>query len=389
MRRQAKVMSGESAAMERDESQESQKLERVLLEKRWKERRARRFFRYISLTYTLFFLIDPILSHRRDAWIALAIAYPIFLLSFVVAAETRGRTRWIAYTVLFAVGYVYMPFNSSASGLFVYPVAMLPFILKKPRKALVAMGAQVSGMFLEMAIFGLNRWAVCVGVFFVVVITLTNLYYAEQERSNAKLKLANEEIEHLATVAERERIARDLHDLLGHTLTVIALKSELAGKLITSDPNAAASEIAEIQQTSRKALAEVREAVLGYRSQGLSAEVDRARKALATADIKLICDGLPNELPIAEETVLCLAVRESVTNIMRHSEATEVWMQFRFRDGRLHVTVADNGKGGVKEEGSGLRGMRERVEALGGRLSIQSEVGTQLTIDLPQGAATA
>jgi two-component system sensor histidine kinase DesK len=382
-------MSGEGAVVDCNENNESEKLERVLREKKWAERKARRFFRYISLTYTVFFLIEPILRHERDAWIALAIAYPIFLLSFIAAAETKGRTRWVAYTVLFAVGYAYMPFNAGASGLFVYPVAMLPFILKNPRKALIAMGAQVSGMFVEMAIFRLNHWSVFIGVFFVVVITLTNMYYAEQERSNAKLKLANEEIEHLATVAERERIARDLHDLLGHTLTVIALKSELAGKLIASNPSAASAEIAEIQQTSRKALAEVREAVLGYRSQGLSAEVDRARKALATADIKLVCDGLPNELPIAEETVLCLAVRESVTNIMRHSEATEVWMQFRFRDGRLHVTVADNGKGGIKEEGFGLRGMRERVEALGGRLSIQSEVGTQLTIDLPQGAATA
>ena len=372
-----------------NENNESEKLERVLQEKKWAERKPRRFFRYLSLTYTLFFLIDPIVNHHRTAWIALAIAYPIFLLSFILSAELRGRPRIVAYTVLFAIGYAYMPFNASASGLFVYPVAMLPFIVRQPRKVLMVMGAQVSGMFLEMAIFDLSRWGVSVGVFFVVVITLTNIYYAEQERANAKLKLANEEIEHLATVAERERIARDLHDLLGHTLTVIALKSELAGRLIASDPNAAASEIAEIQQTSRKALAEVREAVLGYRSQGLSAEVDRARKVLATTGVKLVCDGLPNELPIAEETVLCLAVRESVTNIMRHSEATEVWMQFRFRDGRLHVTVADNGKGGIKEEGSGLRGMRERVEALGGRLSIQSEVGTQLTIDLPQGAATA
>jgi two-component system sensor histidine kinase DesK len=105
---------------------------------------------------------------------------------------------------------------------------------------------------------------------------------------------------------------------------------------------------------------------------------------LAAANITLVCDGLPNELPIAEETVLSLAVRESVTNIMRHSQATECYMQFRFKDGRLHLTVRDNGKGGALEEGFGLRGMRERVEALGGRLSIESDTGTLLSIDLPQ-----
>jgi two-component system sensor histidine kinase DesK len=261
---------------------------------------------------------------------------------------------------------------------------MLPFILRTPRQVMLIMGAQVSCMIFEMQWLNLSRWSMAVGAFFVVVITLTNLYFAEQEKANAKLRLAHEEIEHLATVAERERIARDLHDLLGHTLTVIALKSELAGKLVMTDPAAAASEISDIQQTSRKALAEVREAVLGYRSQGLAAEVDRARKTLAAANITLVCDGLPNELPIAEETVLSLAVRESVTNIMRHSEATECYMQFRFRDGRLHLTVQDNGKGGILEEGFGLRGMRERVEALGGKLSIESDTGTLLRIDLPQ-----
>jgi two-component system sensor histidine kinase DesK len=246
------------------------------------------------------------------------------------------------------------------------------------------MGAQVTGMIFMMHFFRLSQWSMAMGAFFVVIVTLTNLYFAEHERSDAKLRLAHEEIEHLATVAERERIARDLHDLLGHTLTVIALKSELAGKLMTTDPAAAASEISDIQQTSRKALAEVREAVLGYRSQGLAAEVDRARKTLATANISLVCEGLPNELPIAEETVLSLAVRESVTNIMRHSGATECSMRFRFKEGRLYLTVQDNGKGGILEEGFGLRGMRERVEALGGKLSIESKTGTLLSIEMPR-----
>jgi two-component system sensor histidine kinase DesK len=363
--------------------QESNMVQQGILNN-WSLRKPRRIFRYGSLIYTLFFFIEPVMSHSRTTWIALLIAYPIFLLSFTLAAETRGKIRIAAFVVLFAVGYIYIPYNVSASGIFVYPVAMLPFILQTPRRVLYIMGGQVSCMLFEMELLNLSRWSMAVGAFFVVIITLTNLYYAEQEKANAKLRLANEEIEHLATVAERERIARDLHDLLGHTLTVIALKSELAGKLIGSDPAAAAREIGDIQQTSRKALAEVREAVLGYRSQGLAAEIDRARKTLATADITLICDGLPNELPIAEETVLSLAVRESVTNIMRHSQATECHMQFRFKDGRLHLTVRDNGKGGILEEGFGLRGMRERVEALGGQLSIESNTGTLLLIDLPQ-----
>ncbi|WP_263408119.1 sensor histidine kinase [Terriglobus tenax] len=350
----------------------------------------RRMLRYMSLLYTAFCLIQPILDNTRREWILLAIAYSIFLASYIAATELRpGKLRALSFVVLFAIGYVYVPFNNSASGLYVYPTAILPFTVRSPRHVIYALCAHCAAIVVSMKLLGAQPWSVGLGLFLTVVVCLSNLYYAAQQKSDAKLRMAHEEIEHLATVAERERIARDLHDLLGHTLTVIALKSELAGKLIAQNPDAAAAEIAEIQQTSRHALAEVREAVLGYRSQGLNAEVDRARKTLATASIKLVCDGLPNELPIAEETVLCLAIRESMTNIMRHSGATEVWMRFRFHDGRLNMTVEDNGKGGVKEEGFGLRGMRERIEALGGRLSIQSEAGTRLTIDLPKGAATA
>lgn len=350
----------------------------------------RRALRYMSLVYTAFCLIQPVLDNNRREWLLFVLAYGVFLAAYIAASELRNGTwRVLSFVVLFAVGYAYVPVNYSASSLYVYPTAILPFIMRSPRQIIYILCSHCAAIVVSMKMLGIQPWGVAIGLFLTVVVCLSNLYWAAQQKSDAKLRMAHEEIEHLATVAERERIARDLHDLLGHTLTVIALKSELAGKLIQNDPQAAASEINEIQQTSRKALAEVREAVLGYRSQGLVAEVSRARKTLATSDIELVCDGLPSELPIAEETVICLAVRESVTNIMRHSGATKVWMQFRFHGGRLHMTVEDNGKGGIQEEGFGLRGMRERIEALGGRLSIQSEVGTRLIIDLPQGAATA
>jgi two-component system sensor histidine kinase DesK len=209
-------------------------------------------------------------------------------------------------------------------------------------------------------------------------------------RSGAKLRLAHEEIEQLAKVAERERIARDLHDVLGHTLSVIVLKAELAGRLFSRDPQRAAAEISDVEQISRKALGEVREAIRGYRSEGLMAEIDRAQHVLDAAGVTLRCDSKPPSLNPAQESVLALAVREAVTNIVRHAQASHCHLEFRNVDGCTFLSMEDDGRGGVREEGNGLRGMRERVESLGGKFNVQSNVestrGTRLTIEIPERA---
>ena len=204
-------------------------------------------------------------------------------------------------------------------------------------------------------------------------------------RANCKLEMAHEEIEQLAKVAERERIARDLHDVLGHTLSVIVLKSELAGRIIANDPQRACAEIADVESIARKALSEVRDTISGYRCEGLSAEIKRAQSTFETAGVTLVCEEKPPILSPAEETVMSLAVREAVTNVVRHAQATLCVMRFVSQHGRTVLVVEDNGRGGVRQEGNGLRGMRERIEALGGRFAIDGTQGTRLTIELPAG----
>jgi len=200
--------------------------------------------------------------------------------------------------------------------------------------------------------------------------------------------MANEEIEQLAAVAERERIARDLHDVLGHTLSVIVLKAELARRLIERDPARAAQEIAEVEKTARTALTEVRETIGGYRSQGLPAEMEQARNTLQSAGVALACESPLPHLHATEETVLCLAVREAVTNIVRHAHATHCSMRFaKSPDGFQTLLIADDGASPNLQEGNGLRGMRERVQSLGGRLSITTDPGVNLLIELPQTTA--
>jgi two-component system sensor histidine kinase DesK len=217
-----------------------------------------------------------------------------------------------------------------------------------------------------------------------MIIGAGNTFFAERNRINRKLRRANDEIENLAKVAERERIARDLHDVLGHTLSVITLKSELAGKLIDRDSQAARKEIGEVEQISRQALSDVRDAIRGYRSQGLVAELAQAKTTLETAGVTVQCDAATTvKLPAVQESVLSLAVREAVTNVVRHARARTCRMRLEQQNGSCRLEIQDDGCGASNGEGNGLRGMRERVEMLGGTLSRSTEAGTTLTITLP------
>jgi two-component system sensor histidine kinase DesK len=127
----------------------------------------------------------------------------------------------------------------------------------------------------------------------------------------------------------------------------------------------------------------VREAIRGYRSEGLVAEIERARTALDAAGVALDCITAPPQLRPAEETVVSLIVREAVTNIVRHAQASQCSILFKQDEKMRWLVVEDNGRGGIRHEGNGLRGMRERVESLGGRLWFDSEAGTRLTIEIP------
>jgi two-component system sensor histidine kinase DesK len=210
-----------------------------------------------------------------------------------------------------------------------------------------------------------------------------NVHFSQVNRANARLRRAHDEIEHLAKVAERERIARDLHDLLGHTLSLVILKSELASKLAERDPERARLEIADVERIAREALAQVRSAVRGYRSGGLQAEVDSARTALAAAGVTLRAELDPVVLTPVQEAVLALTIREAVTNVIRHAGARNCELTLRAAKSVCTLTIHDDGRGGNAPAGTGLTGMRERIEALAGTVRRDGTRGTTLTIDVP------
>jgi two-component system, NarL family, sensor histidine kinase DesK len=197
-----------------------------------------------------------------------------------------------------------------------------------------------------------------------------NLHHAELRRRDARLRLAQDEVQRLAKVAERDRIARDLHDLLGHTLSVIVLKSERASRLAESHPARAAEEIRDVERVSREALAEVRKAVRGYRNSGFRDELARAREALEAAGVELVADVERVHLPPVEDHALALVLREAVTNVVRHAAASRCEVTLSAGNGALALAIQDDGVGGRAPAGEGVTGMRTRVQEIGGRFAI-------------------
>jgi two-component system, NarL family, sensor histidine kinase DesK len=343
-----------------------------------------KFYDFIWLIYSAFFIIEPIQRHSRAAWIEFAVAFTCFLAFYMGLVLTRSpRAQMLCLLGMGLLGVVYYPVNSGACGMFIYVAAFVPFVAESlffcvgtfVVSAVVMAG---EGFYLHYSSWS---WGIC--AFFAVAVGAGNLVAAQRMRANRRLDLAHEQIAHLAKLAERERIARDLHDVLGHTLSVVVLKAELAGKLMDHEPHRARIEIGEVEQIARAALGEVREAIRGYRSNGLTAEIDRARKTLDAAGVTLECGAKLPQLAPAEETVLSLIVREAVTNIVRHAQASHCRLEFAANGSGTALIVQDDGRGGIREEGNGLRGMRERVEDLGGRLEVDSTQGTRLVVELP------
>ena len=341
---------------------------------------------YLWLVYSFFFFIEPILRHSAKYWAEQMPVYALFLGLYVAYVQMpRNRVRLWIVAAMFVMGVLAIPNNVGGSSFYIYVAALLPFCVDSKKVFLGVMVTEIAALAVESQLFPGNPFNYLITGFFVVVVGLSNSFIAENKRADMKLRAAQVENVELAAVAERERIARDLHDVLGHTLSVVVLKAELAGRLIGRDNARAAAEIADVERTARTALAEVREAIGGYRARGLSAEVEQARQTLRSAGVTLACESAPPSLRAREETVLSLAVREAVTNIVRHARATECSMRFgTAADGFATLEVADNGAAAAGPEGNGLRGMRERVQELGGRFVFTSGAGTRLLIELPR-----
>lgn len=267
-------------------------------------------------------------------------------------------------------------------GLFVYFAAAVGFVLHV-RPALTLIGATAAGVGIASVATGHSDSSVGATVLTIVAIGAMTAAFARKIHANWELRRAREELANLAVAEERLRIARDVHDLLGHSLSVIALKSELAAKLLERDPERAAAELADVNAVSRSALAEVRETVQGYRRLALGEAIDGARSALAAAGIGCELHEPGVALPEEVEGVLAWAVREGATNVVRHSGARRCAIRIHADDTVAAVEVEDDGRAaGAAGEGSGLAGLAERAERVRGRLEAGAKPGGGFRLSL-------
>lgn len=340
---------------------------------------------YAWLLYTIPFLVALYRTPQGPLELAGYLgAYVVFLVLYFTGYWVQGwrLVLVIAGMSLIGAGLSLTPFRFYGASFFIYAAAMVPFI-DRERARLTRVGLYVC----LVALFGLGSgqeiWFFVPAVFIAGVIGGLNTHWAQVFISNSKLRLAQGEVERLAKLAERERIARDLHDVLGHTLSVIALKSELASKLMERDPARAAQEIREVNDVARDALAQVRSAVTGYRASGLSAEFETMRKAFDSAGVTLLVEVETLALPPSHENALALVLREASTNVLRHANARTCQVRLAHRNNVALLEIVDDGTGGSSREGNGLTGMRERIAALGGSLVRDRRSGTRLEITLP------
>jgi two-component system sensor histidine kinase DesK len=339
---------------------------------------------YLWLIFLSFMVFQPAFEHASlKKWGLTLLGAAIFVVLYFALYQIRGRTRWLLIVGIASLGVIYGPYNAGSSTFFIYASALIPFATDTAAEAFWGLGMVilVIGASALLLPIPLPTWASALIV--SLPVGMSNVFFAQKQRDGAKLRRAHEEIENLAKIAERERIARDLHDVLGHTLSLITLKSELAGKLIDREPQRAKEEIRAVEATAREALSEVRQAVVGYRSKTLNEEFKLAKSTLETAGVKVDCEAKTVPLQPAQESVLGLALREAVTNIIRHARAHSCRLRLEQSNGNCLLEIADDGQGGTHIEGNGLRGMRERVEAVGGSLQRSSESGTKLLITVP------
>jgi two-component system sensor histidine kinase DesK len=319
----------------------------------------------------------------------------------LLPAQT-GLALWLPILVLLALSFALTETNGVTwGGLFIFTGAVAAGRLPV-RQAAALLVTIAFFTFLYGWRTGLPFTTSVSNVLFIGLASVTTMAMMWAMKISRELRAEREDLVRVAAVAEeRLRIARDLHDLLGHSLSLVVLKSELAGRLVHVAPERAAAEIGDVETVARKALEEVREAITGYRQPSLARELAGAREMLAAAGIELLFAGAEppaGGLPQPAEAILGWAVREGVTNVIRHSRARHCSMSLSRTPTHMYVEVSDDGRAspssaaasmtGASDSGStgnGLRGLAERVTAAGGTFEAGPRAGGgfRLAVSIP------
>lgn len=351
-------------------------------------------FPYVWLIY----IAIPIYYVAHERGFRMAAGYlmiALFVLTYrqlFFAKKSFVLWHGLQMLLLFSLSMAYSPYM-----LFMgfYVSSFIPYY-KDRRKFYVALFFFYAVLILPLLFYlpGLGVQDLYVLLPFMVVMMMSpfgmrSMY--RQRQLETDLNEANERIAELVKREERLRISRDLHDTLGHTLSLITLKSQLVTRLIHRDPEKALLEAGEIEQTSRAALRQVRELVSGMRALTLAEELQACRRMLGSAGIRLEAEGDFESQAISGlvQNILSMCLKESVTNIVKHSRADICSIVLKQTENEINLTVCDNGVGldgrseGPRSDGNGLKGMLERLSLIDGSLEFSSGSGFAVSIRVP------
>ncbi|NQZ24668.1 MAG: sensor histidine kinase [Colwellia sp.] len=348
---------------------------------------------WIPLFFSLFYFLPIFYNWQHFDIIKLsgsALIYLCFVYFYMKAQRQHDeRTAIRPILAILLLSCIGTYFNPGTFTLFAFAAYFIGYYYPTP-KSIVGLALTIGLIVLTAFAFELTD------MFFItpaLFCSVPNFMFGLAERRSRMQKLneqrSQQQIEQLATVAERERIARDLHDLLGHTLSSIALKAELAEKLAKAGHAAQSiDEISQVAKITRETLSEVRQAVSGYKAKDPQAEVDKIVARLADKDFTFEQEVSLDNLTAKAESSLILILKEAITNILRHSNGDHVIVKTQQNEDSLLLTIFDNGSHySVKNKeplfSNGLKGIVERVSELKGKFSINTEQGFELTINLP------
>lgn len=344
---------------------------------------------YILPFYSIFRSASP------DRWVYGILMIIIFFACYVLSFKSKG---WVVYfwtsvqmvvsiTMTLLFGYMYFALflaffigniQKRAAFFTLYSIHMLTTIVAINYELITR-----DPVFLSQPLF------VLVSIIAVVLLPATTYNRNNQDKLQGQLEDANKRISELVVMEERQRISRDLHDTLGQRLSLIGLKSDLAGKLITKNPAQAQIEINDVRMTARSALKEVREMITQMRGIRLEDELIRIRQLLQAAEIGYMLEGDPNltNTSLITENVLSMCMKEAVNNVVKHSGASLCLIQIEPSRTDLVIRVKDNGAGieGTNHyhKGHGLQGMKERLEFVNGSMDVVLDEGTTIVIKVP------
>ncbi|KFU78286.1 two-component system, NarL family, sensor histidine kinase DesK [Amycolatopsis lurida] len=292
-----------------------------------------------------------------------------YLLFPLVLRPSRRKTTYVFSGVMLLIGLILVFLHDNNPYILIYATAVLAFTLPPAWAVILDGGALLLVLAVHLAV-GKDDLGDLVAV---ASITAAMFFMANLVRAVRKLEAANQEIATLAVAGERERLARDLHDILGHSLTTITVKAGLARRILESgkDDSRALQEIREVEGLTRSALSDIRATVSEYREVSLSAEVAGARAALRAAEVDADLPHAVDNVDPALQRTFGYVLREAVTNVIRHSGAKRVKVRF----GKTWLEVEDDGEGGDATAGNGLRGLAERLDAVGGTLTATTPPG--------------